>query len=306
MKSKPFIPSSPQRPSRRAGFTLLELMLATVIGLVIIGVSIALVLSNRRVYDLDRARTELNQNLRSSMDVLGVDIRQAGELLPPNFPAILIANGTSGQPDQLIVRRNRLEPLTVCQVVESGTTAGVVVADSNINQSGCSKLGSGMHEPLGRWESYRLANGVGDTKTLDAYIFNPSDKTGEFFSFIGTENDTTLRRGGGSWLRNYPLGSQVYILEERAYRLNGNVLELRKQNTNPEVWQGVANGISDLQLSADLKSGATTTTVDSLDPSSNWVDIQGITVRITGKTSQRTTLTRTLEAQFLPRNARWQ
>ncbi len=286
---------------RPSGLTLLELLLATIIGLVIIGVSIALVLSNRRVYDLDRGRTELNQNLRSAMDVMGSDIRQAGELLPPNFPAILLVGGAGNLPDQLTLRRNRLDALTVCQAVNQNTTAGAVVAVEGSTVAGCNKIGIGVHEPLTRWDTYRQANG---SPSLDAYIFNPNDKSGEFFTFSGIQGQTTLSRGTGSWGRNYPVGSQLYILEERAYRLNGNVLELSQ---NGGAWQGVASSISNLQLSADLKSGATTNTVDTLDISSSWVTVQGITVRLSGQiVNARVNLNRILEAQFLPRNARWQ
>lgn len=78
-------PSTPAYRSRSArgptpkGFTLLELLLATVIGVAMIGVALSLVISNRRVYELDQVRTQLNQNLRSAMDVVGIDIRQTGD-----------------------------------------------------------------------------------------------------------------------------------------------------------------------------------------------------------------------------------
>ena len=104
------------------GFSILELLVALTIVSVVGGAALSLALSSRGVFEQDQQRTAVNQNLRSGIDLLGIDLRQAGERMPGNAPAIEIVNGASSGPDQLIVRRNLLDyVLPVCKDINSGT-----------------------------------------------------------------------------------------------------------------------------------------------------------------------------------------
>ncbi len=64
-------------PAQR-GFTLIELMIALVLGLLVIAAAGAIFLSNRRVYGSTEATNRLQENQRSAFELLTRDIREAG------------------------------------------------------------------------------------------------------------------------------------------------------------------------------------------------------------------------------------
>ena len=90
------------------GVTLVELLLAITIGTFILTVILTITLANRNLYNADETRTQVNQNLRSAMAIVGNDVRIAGERLSPRtnvgLPAVEVVGGT-----QLIMRRNLLD-----------------------------------------------------------------------------------------------------------------------------------------------------------------------------------------------------
>lgn len=60
------------------GFTLVELMIALVLGLVLIGGVISVLLSNQQTYRTNTALSQLQDNARTAFELLARDIRQAG------------------------------------------------------------------------------------------------------------------------------------------------------------------------------------------------------------------------------------
>lgn len=60
------------------GFTLIELMVALVLGLLVIGAAGSIFLSNRRVYGSTEAINRIQENQRSAFELLARDIREAG------------------------------------------------------------------------------------------------------------------------------------------------------------------------------------------------------------------------------------
>ncbi len=74
---------------RDRGYSLVEILIALGIGVLILGLLLTITLANRRLYVLDQSRTASNQNLRAALDLVVTDIRQAGERLPADFPAVV-------------------------------------------------------------------------------------------------------------------------------------------------------------------------------------------------------------------------
>ena len=64
---------------RISGVTLVELLVTVAIGVVILGLTFSIVMSNRNLMTRDQVNTELNQNLRIGADILGDDLRIAGQ-----------------------------------------------------------------------------------------------------------------------------------------------------------------------------------------------------------------------------------
>ena len=176
--------SRPCTRNSNSGFTVIELLVTLVIVLVVGSAALAMALSGRGIYEVDRARMRLTQNLRSGMDYLVTDIRQAGGQLGDDFPALILVNGTSGGPDMLQVRNN-LEPvvLRVCQDISNGdTSVEVYIAQTGgTPDPGCGIMpdadSDGWSDNLQAWRAFR--NG----QTVRAYIFNPISGEGEFFDY---------------------------------------------------------------------------------------------------------------------------
>lgn len=64
--------------SRKKGFTLVELMIAMVLGLILVAGVIQIFISNKQAYRVTDAHSKLQDNTRFALDVLSRDVRSAG------------------------------------------------------------------------------------------------------------------------------------------------------------------------------------------------------------------------------------
>ena len=290
-KSRQFLPISTKssKPSQQlAGVTAIELLIAMGIASILFSVVLGLILSSRRLYDTDHTRVQTLQNLRSNLDVIGVDIRKAGVNLPASFPALLISDGGLGA-DTLTVRQGLVDtPLIIC------VDNTLIVYDTN--QPNCNfedNNSNSFPDLLDTWQSFRLADGG----TLKAYIYDPINGQGEFFD-INNESDLGGGQYGltGTTSNSYLQGARIYIIEERKYQLVSDVLEMVVNEVNTFE---VSFGITDLQFQVGLQDGSTT---NSFDVTDNWKTIDWIDVNITAHGSDGEGATRTLSSRLLPRN----
>src|SRR5580765_5642183 len=65
-------------PMKQSGFTLIELMVALVLGLIVVGAAGSLFLSNNRVYGMTETVGRIQENQRPSFELMARDIRSAG------------------------------------------------------------------------------------------------------------------------------------------------------------------------------------------------------------------------------------
>jgi type IV pilus assembly protein PilW len=79
---------------RATGFSLVELMVAMVLGLIVIGAVIALVLSMLRANNQTIAATRLTQELRATASLMEADLRRAGGVQDP----LTVATANNGSP----------------------------------------------------------------------------------------------------------------------------------------------------------------------------------------------------------------
>jgi hypothetical protein len=260
-------------PSRRStrssceGLSLIELLIALTIAMAVTAGGLALALSSFGLYEADHARMRLNQNLRAAQDFLATDIRQAGERLGNDFPAIEIIDGASGAPDEIVLRRALLSTvLRSCATVEN-TADEIPIAVEDDPPPGCVAVpddnADGWPDNHGAWNAYRVANGVdlgGGETAVPAYIFDPMTGLGEFFHYAEDDQDLALIRpaAGHSWQHSYPVEHQcrLYLLEERRYRVVDGVLQVILNGDDPAPMQLVPQ-IEDLQTLALLRDGTT-------------------------------------------------
>jgi hypothetical protein len=199
------------------GFTLAELLTACLVATMAVSLSLGVFATQRRQFLTDRSRADINQNLRVAMDLVGTDIKQAGERLSSDtvLPGISILNGGSNaNPDTLVLQRKSInEFLPVCQTITAGTTTNTIdvaltgtpaVANCGFSDGDNGGLGDGLTDNLNRWQTYRCSQdgtsscarttapatnttcsltGGSDRECGYAYIHDPTTGQGEFFVY---------------------------------------------------------------------------------------------------------------------------
>lgn len=68
---------TPASPANTQGFTLLELLIAAALALVILGAAGALLTTTARIQSIEQERVPLQETVRSSVEVIAQDLRQA-------------------------------------------------------------------------------------------------------------------------------------------------------------------------------------------------------------------------------------
>ncbi len=285
--------------NRQAGFTLLELIVATgLLATMMTGV-VAYVVHLQNSFFEDVVRTRINSNLRSASDIISMNIRQSGEYLYTSFPAILISQGDTVTSDSITLRRAIIsEILTVCVATTVGATT-VAVSSSAIINSEC--VGTNVVNLYNAFNAERIAQGG----SIRAYIYDRVAKVGEFVNFTnGTTalGDYSLTVSPVS--RVYPiLASNVYIIEE--YRFNvdlaSSVLRLYRDGMDAQP-ESVAFGVTGFDISARVGDGSTIETLTS-NGAYTWKDTRSIKVILTGSENRKTrTFSTSITGEYFPRN----
>jgi len=287
------------------GASMIELLVALTLAGLVAAVTLSVTLSSREMYDSDRGRIDLNQNLRIGLDLLGLDVREAGEGLPLDFPAVEIVNGSSGAPDTLILRRNLLgSVLPLCASISSGASVGEIRIgwSSTAPPVGCAVVpdsdADGWPDNVGEWRAHRTGNGG----TVSVYLFNPVTRAGEFVDFDGdgSTSDFISLTSAQTWQNGYGPAAQcrVYVLEEHRYQLTGGVLEylVDGDGANPVR---LVDGMVDFQVSATLTDSSVVSAFAATD---DWSELQSIEIQLTGEAeAPRRNIRKTLAARFFPR-----
>lgn len=273
------------------GFTLLELLIALVIASILVSLSLKLIVDQRELFVKDQNRTQINQNLRAAIDLVGTDIKQTGERLVGNtrFPVVRVIDGVGlGTPlsDELVIQRKIIaQELPVCANV-TGAQSTIIVSTNpgntscpfsnantdplpdNLEQWRDARCDKDSNNACDRTANVAVANdgcieqGGTDRECFWAYIYSPTNNSGEFFLYDSETSDSIrtpsaqtryhIRRAQSTiaaknnWQNTYtytapttanpnPTNPVLYILEERHYRLanhpnssitNDKVLEL--------------------------------------------------------------------------------
>ena len=289
------------------GMTMLELLVSSTISLSVMGMMITMVVSNRTAYTGDLARTRLHQNIRSAFDVINSEVRQAGERLPFNFPALLVVDGASGAPDELVLRRNLLDQtLILCQNITTISTDGKFFLSSATTGLPPACTYGMQANAYTSWGTYRGTQGG----SFRAYIYDMGTHLGEFFvnDSAGDSGSTQfVHNASGVWANNYTLGtSSAYAISEWRIKLSTvagqtDLLQIIENGdtANPK---NLVYGVENIQFNVTMSDGSTRTSFGLGD---NWGQIQAIGLTITGKDTYdngRKTVRSTLRTELFPRN----
>ena len=225
------------------GFTIIELSVAALISLSVLGTALGMMVEQRRWILGDQTRQTANDSLRLTADLIGQDIKSAGELLVSDtfLPGISVIPGsTATAPDTLVVQRLLTAgSLSVCQNIGAGTSSiDVAVVNGTINgtsygapvpnctysPSNPTATSLSISSSLTPWQSIRTAS---NGSVAWAYIYQPPVVTatsttpgyGEFFQYSGeatgscsvtsftgpptTRTCSKIQRVGSTWKYGY-------------------------------------------------------------------------------------------------------
>lgn len=303
----------PSSLSSAKGMTLVELLLALAVGVIVLGLAFSITLSNRRLYQLDQSRTALNQNLRTAMDMIGADVRQAGERMPQDFTPVEVID--AGSSDTLVLRRSLLDVvLPICETINSGSNEDNINVARKVNppNAACTfddSNGNGRDDGIDRWNEFRCnQDGVAacqgnSQETLRAYVYNPATRQGEWIVYDAEDNSGVKihKANAERWLYTYRVDDnpRIYVLEERLYRLQGGFLQLviNGDTANPH---NVIDRVTAFSVRALMQDGTWRTAMGPSDP---WTTIASLEVGLTGRTQfSGRDLERSLTSHFMPRN----
>ena len=138
----------------KKGFTLIELIVGLLIMSIVIGLAINAFVGVNKDFSKDKKDIESSQNLSAILELIGNDIKQAGEgINDNNFPVIEFSfdsNNTTAstaantnnpqQSSKIIIRKSVFAPLTLCQDITGDGTAlsgTISVADNAVTNSNC-------------------------------------------------------------------------------------------------------------------------------------------------------------------------
>lgn len=224
---------------RIQGLTILELLVGMLLLMIILGVVLTTTISTMGLYRKDQSRIGANRNSRSTLDIVNSDIRQAGERLNSDFPAIQISQDGSGN-SVLTLRRGLLDsPLPVCAplpnvlgaYVNANNPAAALLAGGVSNLPAACSTGT---QDLSAWIA-QIAAGV-----VSGYVFDTTDGRGSHVTLTGTSTSGALLKtqlvqftGSVSAFNPVKINAaaserdiRLYLIEERQYTVSGGKLML--------------------------------------------------------------------------------
>lgn len=293
------------------GFTILELTVAALLTVGLVGTVSALMNKNQQVFVTESSVTDLNENVRTAVDYMTRDIQSAGMGLPrPNssFAGLFYNDGASGAPDQVLMVNG--DPYAPNAYIDSQASASATFtfplpSEVTVTGSGSSAQFSYIDQHAGQtrnlYEAYSTASKYyicyDDTKAVvlaltsngqyvggKAQLRHDTSNAMNRAGIYGTRIDQLFSTPVDAGEPNYG-NAQLSVLGGLvAYRVNQATKELERTEdlTN---WYGIARGITDLQVQYRTVSGTAANPINNV--SSSPVDrttIRSATVTISAET----------------------
>jgi prepilin-type N-terminal cleavage/methylation domain-containing protein len=217
------------------GFTLLELLIASIIGTIAVAAGFQLFIDQNKSHLIQASLSDMQQNGRAALDELVGKVRQAGYRVPVGVRCIRSWNSN---PDTIAIAF-LAEPLCTTRLSQAMATAS---AELKCVTSGV----DGFQEDT--W----------------AYIFDATTSTGEFFYITSIQAASKqLLHSTAALSKAYPNGSQVFIMNYLKYYVDrSDTLHprfmLAENGQSPVVY---SDNIEDLQFHYIQASGAVSDTV---------------------------------------------
>lgn len=285
------------RVTNESGFSVLELLLAALLTVGLLGAVFAITGNNQQVFVTESSVTDLNQNVRIAADFLTRDIQSAGMgLARPNacFAAIYYINGAGGAPDQIMIVNG--DPYAPTVYINSQAGGGASSTFSFVKSSDVTVTGSGSSAQFtytdqhnlqvkNLYEVYSSANPkyyicYDDTKAV-IFALTGASQYDDVTQTIQLTHDTSnaMNRGGifGTTIDQlfstpvdagqptYNETNEIAVLGSLiGYRINQATNELeRTEDLNN--WYTIARGITNLQIQYRTVTGTTANPINNVD-----------------------------------------
>jgi prepilin-type N-terminal cleavage/methylation domain-containing protein len=308
--SQPSTPSSAITPidlrSRHmTGFTILEMLVAMLVGGVVMAGVFTGVFSSRNLMQTDVSRTNANQNLRDVMDLLSTELRQSGQSLQGVVPALSLSSTGSdatGWNSSITAWRSPVgEYLIACEAVAGSPTTVALqstVAAVITSYQGCT--GSGQEAVRTQWADYL-------TKHPNArlYVYDPVAKVGNMINITAANSASITVTGALTNTFPVNVNPRLYLIETRTFSRNGTTLMVSRDGGTDER---MAPNITSLKFSVQTCTTAVTPVcswANDFTPSSTnlWTAVSGIKVALEGQENINGKVAkRTLTSDIFPRN----
>lgn len=228
-----------KRLRNNAGLTLLEILIASVVGIIATAAAVELYIHQHKNWIIQENVSDLQQNGRAVIDEMSSKIRMAGYGVPEGLEAVISrqASGTADSDSITIVYLH--EP--VC------TTSSIAPMTLPSDEIMCGDVSSFETD---QW----------------CYIWDPNTKTGEFFMISGVQQSSNeIEHSTASLSTTYPANSKLYIFDVVRYFIDDwsdtahPILMRQMHNDWPDIY---ADNISDLNIEYHLTDGTVVDTVN--------------------------------------------
>lgn len=237
-----------RRLSTNGGFTLVELMIAIVIGMIIIGATYATYISQQRSFVAQDQVAEMNTTSKIALDMIANDIREAGFGLPEGgtfningFTSIINFTDKTDAPDTITILGGFRKAGTLCS---NSSGEAIKADDTQVNikpPSGATTL-----KDINTTDKKNISiNGIsfdivktGGGSTMTIELQNPVGKTYPKY----TDQNGNGKCDDGE-------GVPVYVIEDITYQVVGTDLQrVRRLNGGSPDIDVIAQNIEDLQF----------------------------------------------------------
>lgn len=272
---------------RRAGFSSVELLVATTIfGLAITATSGFFLASNNHM-KLQARKIETNQAARAAIDMVVRDLRLGGACLPVTGDFISMEGTDNGDEDELVVRTGLVRPDLSC--------VRTAVKNKSLKDQTTVKV-----ETVDGFEVGQLV-----------YLRKPNNK-GEYVTIASIDPSVPSFDADSPLKRNYPKTSGVYIIDERRFYINhwtsprGVLPELMVQ-VDDEAPASFAVGIEKLNFEYQLRRNCPPCdTVDLPANNDEWAIVEQVFVTVQARSELKVEnddyYRRTIQIGVKPRN----
>ena len=278
---------------RVQGFTLIELMIAMVLGLLVLGAALAVFQSNQKTFSANEGQNRVQENARIAYEMMGKDIRSVGSSACSSEAMVLGSDSNSAAFRAPLV--NSVSGLTTISAddmsyrVDSGDANSVTLVESSPNATDIFKANEVVMVCNAAMTGFATVGSVAGQKiTFSTPLpFDPADTANAAPGSISIARFRSNRWYVGANTRD--TGNSLWVS-----RLGG-------------VGQEVADGVQSMTLAFHRTAGGSATTYEAAPSDYQYVNAVRVSrMRVRGvsqsKSSETRNIDRTMEATVSIRN----